>query len=133
MQPSKTPELSRLRRDPIALLLAAADGSVTPRVLPDVQDATGHVRRALELSAPDFNPVVLLINPETSQIDKLTFVADTSTRPIVEDEFTDYRRVAGVQIAFQAWRRSGGQTIARRINDIKINRSLDAALFKRPS
>jgi zinc protease len=122
-----------LRRDPIALLLAAADGSVTPRVLPDVQDATGHVRRALELSAPDFNPVVLLINPETSQIDKLTFVADTSTRPIVEDEFTDYRRVAGVQIAFQAWRRSGGQTIARRITDIKINRSLDAALFKRPS
>jgi zinc protease len=122
-----------LRRDPITLLLAAADGSVTPRVLPDVQDGTGHVRRALELSAPDFNPVVLLINPETSQIDKLTFVADTSTRPIVEDEFTDYRRVAGVQIAFQAWRRSGGQTIARRITDIKINRSLDAALFKRPS
>jgi len=122
-----------LRRDPIALLLAATDGSVTPRVLPDVQDATGYVRRALELSAPDFNPVVLLINPETSQIDKLTFVADTSTRPIVEDEFTDYRRVAGVQIAFQAWRRSGGRTIARRITDIKINRSLDAALFKRPS
>ena len=122
-----------LRRDPIALLLAATDGSVTPRVLPDVQDATGYVRRALELSAPDFNPVVLLINPETSQIDKLTFVADTSTRPIVEDEFADYRRVAGVQIAFQAWRRSGGQTIARRITDIKINRSLDAALFKRPS
>jgi zinc protease len=122
-----------LRRDPIALLIAAADGSVTPRVLPDVQDATGHVRRALELSAPDFNPVVLLINPETSQIDKLTFVADTSARPIVEDEFTDYRRVAGVQIAFQAWRRSGGQTIARRITEIKINRSLDAALFKRPS
>ena len=122
-----------LRRDPVALLLAATDGSVTPRVLPDVQDATGHVRRALELSAPDFNPVVLLINPETSQIDKLTFVADTSARPIVEDEFTDYRRVAGVQIAFQAWRRSGGQTIARRITDIKINRSLDAALFKRPS
>src|SRR6516162_6853289 len=122
-----------LRRDPIALLLAATDGSVTPRVLPDVQDATGYVRRALELSAPDFNPVVLLINPETSQIDKLTFVADTSARPIVEDEFTDYRRVAGVQIAFQAWRRSGGRTIARRITDIKINRSLDAALFKRPS
>jgi zinc protease len=122
-----------LRRDPISLLLAAADGSVTPRVLPDVQDVAGRVHHALELSAPDLNPVVLLIDPETSQINKLTFVADTSGRPIVEDEFADYRAVAGVQIAFQAWRRSGPQAIARRITDIKVNSPIDAALFKRPS
>src|SRR5262249_54555362 len=38
-----------LRRDVMALLLAAKDGKVTPRALPDVQDAAGHVSHALEL------------------------------------------------------------------------------------
>jgi zinc protease len=122
-----------LRRDPIALLLAASEGALTARVLPDVKDARGQMHRALEVSAPDFDPVVLLLDPETSQIDKLTFVADVPGRPIVEDEFADYRAVEGVQIAFQASRRNGTQAIERRITDVKINQTLDAALFKRPS
>jgi hypothetical protein len=122
-----------LRRDPIALLLAAESGAMNARLLPDVKDAAGRVNHALELSAPDFNPVVLLIDPATSGIRKMTFVADVPGRPIVEDEFTDYRPVSGVQIAFQASRRSGPQTIARRITDITINAPIDPALFKRPS
>jgi hypothetical protein len=111
-----------LRRDPIALLLAAESGAINARLLPDVKDAAGRVNHALELSAPDFNPVVLLIDPATSGISKMTFVADVPGRP-----------VSGVQIAFQASRRSGPQTIARRITDITINASIDPTLFKRPS
>jgi hypothetical protein len=122
-----------LRRDPIALLLAAESGAMNARLLPDVKDAAGRVNHALELSAPDFNPVVLLIDPATSGISKMTFVADVPGRPVVEDEFTDYRPVSGVQIAFQASRRSGPQTIARRITDITINAPIDPTLFKRPS
>jgi zinc protease len=122
-----------LRRDPIALLLAASDGSLTPRVLPDVQGADGHALRALELSAPDFAPVVLFVDAESLQLKKLTFVPDSPGRPTVEDEYADYRAVSGVQIAFQAARRSGPQAIARRITDIKINAPIDPALFKRPS
>jgi zinc protease len=122
-----------LRRDPIALLVAAIDGRVTPRVLPDVTDAEGQVQHALELSAPDLNPVVLLIDPESSQLRQMTFVADTPGRPNVEDEYSDYRAVAGVQIAFKATRRSGPQAIARTITDIQINSPVDPALFKRPS
>jgi hypothetical protein len=122
-----------LRRDPIALLIAASDGAMTPRVLPDVKDARGRLHHALELSAPDFDPVVLLLDPETSQVDKLTFVADVPGRPIIEDEFSDYRPVDGVQIAYQASRRNGPQAIDRRITDVKINQPLEPALFKRPS
>jgi zinc protease len=122
-----------LRRDPVTLLLSAVDGSLTPRLLPDVKDANGRLHHALELSAPDFNPVVMLVDTETSQIHKITFVADTPGRPIVEDEFADYRPVDGLQIAFQAWRRSGTQAIERRITDVKINTPLDPALFRRPS
>ncbi len=122
-----------LRRDPIALLLAATDGRMTPRVLPDVKDLDGRAQHALELSAPDFTPVVLFIDAESSQLRKMTFVADTPGRPNVEDEYSDYRAVAGVQIAFRASRRSGPQAIARTITDIRINSPIDPALFKRPS
>jgi zinc protease len=122
-----------LRRDPIALLLAATDGRMTPRVLPDVKDADGHAEHALELSAPDFNPVVLFLDSESSQLKRMTFTADTPSRPAVEDEYSDYRAVSGVQIAFKASRRSGQQAIARTITDIKINSPIDPAVFKRPS
>ena len=122
-----------LRRDPIALLLAATDGRVTTRVLPDVKGADGHAEHALELSAPDFNPIVLFLDSESSQLRRMTFIADTPGRPAVEDEYSDYRAVSGVQIAFKASRRSGQQAIARTITDIKINSPIDPALFKRPS
>jgi zinc protease len=122
-----------LRRDPIALLVAAKRGAVAARLLPDVKDASGRLNRALELSAPDLHPVVLLIDPDSGQINKQTFVVDAPGQPLVEEEFSDYRAVDGVQVAFQALRRSGAQALERRINDIKINVSLDPALFKRPS
>jgi zinc protease len=122
-----------LRRDPIALLVGARTGALTPRLLPDVKDAGGRLHHALEISAPDLNPVVLFIDPENALIDKQTFVADAPGRPLIEEEFSDYRPVDGVQIAFQAMRRNGAQSLERRITDIKINTPLDATLFKRPS
>ncbi|HEX7138683.1 MAG TPA: pitrilysin family protein [Vicinamibacterales bacterium] len=122
-----------LRRDPIAVLLAATDGRMTPRLLPDVKDPDGHAQHALELSAPDFNPVVLFIDVDSAQLKRMTFVAETPGRPAVEDEYSDYRAVSGVQIAFAASRRSGQQAIARTITDIRINSPIDPALFKRPS
>src|SRR5262249_10553143 len=122
-----------LRRDPIALLIAAADGALTARLLPDVKDAKGRLNHALELATTDLSPIVLQVDPETSQINKLTFVADAPGRPIVEDEFSDYRAGDGVQIAFTASRRNGAQSVNRRIVDIKINTSLDSTLFKRPA
>ena len=122
-----------LRRDPLRMLIGAKEGSLSTRLLPDVKDPAGALHHALEISAPDLNPVVLLINRETAQIDRQTFVADAPGRPIIEEEFSDYRPVDDVQIAFHGVRRNGSQTLERRISDIKINTPLDPALFKRPS
>lgn len=122
-----------LRRDPVLMLIAAKDGAVSARLLPDVKDQSGVLHHALELSAADMHPVVLLINRETSQIDRQTFVADAPGRPIIEEEFSDYRPVDDVQIAFHGVRRTGDQTLERRITEIKINAPIDPALFKRPS
>ena len=122
-----------LRRDPIALLVAVKSGALAARVLPDVKDAQGQMRHALEVSAPDLNPIVLFIDPASGQIARETFVSDTPGRPIVEEDLSDYRAVDGVQIAFHALRRSGVQAIERHVTEIKINPPLDPALFARPA
>jgi hypothetical protein len=127
-----------LRRDVVSLLLGAKDGILTPRLLADAKDqplaegGASHVDHAIELTAPDLNPVVLYIDPDTALISKLTFVDDGPARPLVEERFSDYRNVSGLQIAFRATRRVGGQTVDRWVSDVKTNVALDPSLFKRP-
>jgi hypothetical protein len=121
-----------LRRDIVALLLGAKDGTLTARILADVKDTNGQQDHVLELSAPDLNPLLLYIDPQTGLIDKLTFVANAPSRPLVEERFSDYRAVDGIQIAFQAKRTIGTQSVERRITEIQVNIDLDPSLFKRP-
>jgi hypothetical protein len=122
-----------LRRDVVALLLAAKSGALTPRILPDVKNESGHLDHVLEVSAPDLNPILLYIDPESSLIDKLAFVDDAPSRPLVEERFADYRTVDGIQIPFQGSRKIGSQSVERRTSDVKINTPLDPSLFKRPT
>jgi zinc protease len=121
-----------MRRDVVALLLAAKAGVLTPRALPDVKTAAG-VDHILELSAPDLGPILLYINPASSLIDKITFVEDAPSRPLVEESFSDYREVDGVLIAFQGTRQVGAQGVERRSTSVKVNVALDPSLFKRPA
>jgi hypothetical protein len=132
------PELVRearasLRRDTISLLLAAKDGLLTPRVLPDVRDATGRVDRALEVSGKDLNPVILYIDPATSLVHKQIYASEGPGRPLVEEQFSDYRDVDGLQIPFAASRKLGPQAVERHATDVRINAPIDPAQFKRPT
>jgi zinc protease len=122
-----------LRRDVVALLMAAKDGALTPRILPDVKDAEGRVSHALELSAHDLNPVILYVDPESGLIRKRIYTADAPGRPVIEEQFSDYRLVDGVQIAFRATQKVGPLSVERTVIDVKLNTPLDAALFKRPA
>ena len=122
-----------MRRDVVALLLSANGGKLTPRLLPDVKDAEGRLTHTLELSAPDLNPIVFYIDPVTGLIAKQAFIADAPGRPLVEEQFSDYRPVDGIQIPFQGARRVGSLSVERRATDVKINAPIDPALFKRPA
>ena len=123
-----------LRRELVTLLLAAKDGALTPRLLHDARDGDAVVMdEVLELSAPDLNPLMLYIDPRTGLIDRLTFVADAPSRPMVDERFSEYRAVDGVQVAFRATRTIAGQTVERRVTDVKINAPIEPALFKRPA
>jgi zinc protease len=121
-----------MRRDPIGLLLGAKTGTIAARVLPDVRNVFGRTNHALELSAPDLNPIVLLIEPDTGLVSQQTFVMDAPGHALIEEAFSDYRTVDGVRVAFQGSRRAGTQTVERRVTEVKINSPIDAALFTRP-
>jgi zinc protease len=123
-----------LRRDTIAALLAAYDGTLRARRLPDVKGERGRVHHALELSGRDLDPMVLYIDPDTHLVAQQTYVAGGPGQPLVEEQFSDYKPVDGVQVAFTAAVRRGEQTVLeRKVTDITINAPLDPALFKRPA
>jgi zinc protease len=122
------------RRDTVAVLLAAHDGRVRARLLPDGKDDSGARFRALELSGNSLDPMVLLIDPETHLIAKQTYVAGGLGQPLIEESFSDYRSVDGVQIAFKASVRRGGVAVLdRQVTDIRLNGPIDPALFTRPA
>jgi zinc protease len=124
-----------LRRDTVALLLAAKAGTLAVRLLPDVKDTEGHLTRTIEISGRDLSPVVLYIDQETGLITKQTFGggAGGSSWTLVEEQFSAYRLVDGVQIAFKATRKIGTLSVERSVADVKINPPIDSALFKRPA
>jgi hypothetical protein len=123
-----------LRRDVISALLAAHDGVLRARLLPDVKDQTGSLHHALELSGADLDPFVLFVDPATHLIAKQTYIVDGPGRPLIEEISSDYRLVDGVQVAFGATVRQGGrQMVDRHVTEFKINAPLDPALFRRPA
>jgi hypothetical protein len=118
----------------ISLLLAAERGALRARLLPDVKEEDGTRHHTMEVSANDLDPVLLYVNPATGLISKQTYVAGGAGRPLIEEVFSDYRQVDGVQIAYAATIRRGGQPVLeRRVTAIKINAPIDPALFKRPA
>jgi zinc protease len=124
----------KFRRDVIAALLAAHDGQLRVRLLPDVKDDQGSRHQAVELSGTDVDPFVLLVDPATALISKQAYIGPGRDRPLVEELFSDYRPVDGLQIAFRAiMRQRGQQVVDRQVTDVKINTPLDPALFKRPA
>ena len=84
-----------LRRDTIAALLAAYDGTLRARLLPDIKDDKGALYRALELSGQDLDPMVLYIDPQTSLIARQTYVTPGPGSPLIEEMFSDYKPVGG--------------------------------------
>ena len=122
-----------LKRDTVIALLAAERGELRARILPDVKDAEGAIHHALELSSPSLEPLVLYVDPRTSLISKQAYVVRAPGQPLIEELLSDYRLVNGVNVAFTAEVRAGGQPVVkRRLNAITFNAELDPKLFTRP-
>ena len=125
---------SGLRRDTINVLLGAAEGRVQIRRVADAKDDGGAVRQALEFSGPELEPTVMFVDPLTGLVTKQTYVAGGMGQPLVEEMFSDYRPVDGVQFTFAAKVLVGGQlALERAVTDIKVGGPLNPSLFKRPA
>jgi hypothetical protein len=78
--------------------------------------------------------MVLYVDPSTHLVARQTYVQGGAGQPLVEEVFSDYRPIDGVQVAFRAEVRRGGQIVLeRRVTSIRFNDPPAPTLFKRPS
>lgn len=123
-----------IQRDSIPLLLALADGKVAATRLSDVTDA-GRTQHVLAIALSAHAPLTVFLDAATSLISRMTYDAPgAASRVTVEESYSDYRTVKGLQVAFKAVVRSGGGAmIERTLRTFDFNVAIDPALFVRPS
>jgi len=124
---------NNLKRDVIRLLLDAEDNQVNVRLLQDSRGADGRLQRVLEFTGSDGNPIILNVDADTFRVARESYAAGVGAQALVEEIYSDYRAVDGVQMPFAAERRVGGMSIKRRVTDLQINRPIDPSLFARPA
>jgi zinc protease len=132
-EPMAAEAKSNLQRDVIRLLVGAEGGALQVRLLQDARNDQGRNTRTLELASSTMSPIVLSIDAETLRVTKEAFAAGPGGQVLVEESFSDYRAVDGVQMPFLAERHVGTITVKRRVLDIQLNRPLEPSLFKRPA
>ncbi len=123
------------KRDLVRLLLAVKSGSVEARMAPAAADHQGV--KGITLSGPDMDPVTLWVD-SAGEIARESFQAPAPPGQqgggqTVEESYSDFRNVNGLQVAYMAVRRIGQTTVAERtFTDFKYNVPIDPGLFERP-
>ena len=122
-----------VRRDTIPMLIAAAEGKLTARMLPE-EGRDGRTFNVLEISGAQLAPVKLYIDPQNLIARQAFSAAGPDGRPVqAEEAFSDYRLVSGVQVPFKAEVYRGGRVILSRVlKSVALNSALDDTLFARP-
>ena len=122
-----------VQRDIIPLLLAAAEGRVSVRLLPD-QGTGAAALKVLELSSPQLRPVRLYVNEQMLVTKQSYETAGPDGRPVrAEEAFADYQTVEGIRIPFKATLlRDGTPILDRILTRVIVNGPIDEKLFSRP-
>jgi zinc protease len=121
---------SIVQRDIIPLLLSLSDGRVGATRLPDEVDGARKLP-VLFVEGGGMRPVSLVFDPDTLVLLKQRYDLENAT---VEERYSDYRLVDGLQVPFKAEvQRNGVPLVERVVRTIEFNVPLDAALFTKPS
>jgi zinc protease len=122
-----------VRRDMFPLLIAAAEGTLTSKLLPE-EGRDGRVLKIVEVSGEGLSPVRLYIDPSHQIVRQVFSTTSPDNRPIqAEEVFSDYRAVDGIQVPFKAEVLRDGRTILdRTLTAVQFNTTLDSQLFARP-
>ena len=122
-----------VRRDTFPLLIAAAEGKLTVRQLPD-EGADGTVLKVLEISGGGLDPVRLYIDRDFRIVKQTYMTPGPDGRPSqAEERFSDYRKVNGIDVPFKASVvRDGRQILDRTLKSVMFNITVDPSLFQQP-
>ena len=121
------------RRDTYPMLIAAAEGRLRLRLLPE-EGKDGEAFKVIEVSGADFAPVRLYVD-RTFRIARQSYTAPgPDGLPMkVEEVFADYRAVDNVAVPFKATVLSNGRLIIERtIMSVTFNTRIDEKLFDQP-
>jgi zinc protease len=124
-----------VQRDVVGLLLALTDGKLAARRLDDVVDGGGRWR-ALGVAGAGISNLTMLLDPSTALVrsQRYALPAGDGKPAQMEELFSDYRSVDGLQVAFTASvKRDGLPFLVRRVRSVELNVPLDPSLFSRPS
>ena len=121
------PEIkASVQRDLIAVLVKAGTGKLVVREV----DSEESVLAGLEISGSGMRPLQLFVNRDTGLVDRSRYDGPDGR---VEERYSDYRGVDGIQVAFHTVvRRKGMTSIERDVRTIKFNVPLAPGLFEMP-
>jgi len=122
-----------VRRDTFPLLIAAAEGRLTVRQLPE-EGQDGVTLGVLEISGEGLGPVRLYIDRDSRIVRQTYTTPGPDGRPSrAEEVFSDYRRVNGIEVPFKASvLRDGRLILDRTLKSVTFNTTVDATLFQQP-
>jgi hypothetical protein len=126
--------LSSVQRDAIPMLLALAEGRISATRIDDLA-ADGRTLPAIEVKGPGMRPVTVAFDPETALILRQRYLMPAASgASTMEEIFTDYRPVDGVQVAHRAEvRRDGSPVLDRVVRSVQINVAIPPSHFTKPS
>jgi hypothetical protein len=116
-------------REPELVLLEARDPQAVVRPLPD-SGIDGKVYTTIRLSTPFGIDLVLAFDKQTMLLRRMTYTISGETNV---DDFTDYRDVGGVKVAYKRVSTAGGRTTTVDLSKVEINPKLELGTFKKPA
>jgi len=129
----RTDFAASVQRDVIPLLIAAAEGRLTAKLLPAEGSGASAVQ-VVELSGPQLSPVQLHVDGQLLIVRQVYSTPGPDGQPVkAEEVFSDYRNVEGIRVPFKASvLRDGKPILDRALSRVVINGPLDESIFVRP-
>jgi zinc protease len=122
-----------VRRDTFPLLIAALEGKLAVRPLPE-EGKDGVTLKVIEISGEGLTPVRLYID-QNNRIVRQTYTTPgpDGRSSQAEEVFSDYRKVSGIEVPFKASvLRDGRLILDRTLKSVSFNVPVDASLFQQP-
>ncbi len=122
-----------VRRDTFPLLIAASEGKLAVRPLPEEVKGTVALK-VIEISGEGLTPVRLYIDQSNRIVRQTYTTPGPDGHPSqAEEVFSDYRKVNGIEVPFKASvLRDGRLILDRTLKSVTFNVPVDAVLFQQP-